>query len=131
VNGAPRREVRGQHAPRATAAHKVQNAVYHFAHVNIARASARFGWRNEWCDDLPLLVGQVARVGLSMTLGSCPIQRTAKLYPESYIDHRDANLKALDTRSEPKTTICGQRLIYQALIPLRCFEVDFPPIPRV
>ena len=65
VNGAPRREVRGQHAPRATAAHKVEDGVDHFASINNARASARLGWRNQWRDDLPLFVAEVAGIAWS------------------------------------------------------------------
>jgi len=65
VNGAPRRELPGEHAPRAPAAHEVHDGVDHFASVNNAGASSGFGLRNEWCDDLPLLVAEVAGVAWS------------------------------------------------------------------
>lgn len=61
-DGGPCREVVRQRSPLASGAIYLEYGVEHLAHVRCSRAPASFGWRDQWFQDGPLLVGQVAGV---------------------------------------------------------------------
>src|SRR5665213_2484778 len=51
--------------PLAACTQNVQNAVHHFAHIDMPLVAAALGRRDLWCHTGPLLVGQVAGVSQS------------------------------------------------------------------
>ena len=62
VQRLPRRQVVGDHPPRATGAQHVQDAVDHLLQVHRAGPSSRPGWRERRKQEVPLFISQVAGI---------------------------------------------------------------------
>lgn len=65
VHRALGRQVLGQRLPLAARPHYVEDAVENLADVHRALATAALGRRNQWLDQRPLLVRQIAIVALT------------------------------------------------------------------
>ena len=63
VGGLPMGQIVRHQAPGTTATQDVLNAIEHFAYRVFAGATAGLLWRQQGLQDLPLLIGQVCRIG--------------------------------------------------------------------
>ena len=73
VHRATRRKILRNIAPLTTGAQDVHQAVHHRTHVGAALAAARPRRRNEWRNNPPLLIRQVAWVSQMITIVSRPV----------------------------------------------------------
>jgi hypothetical protein len=64
VHRGPRRQVSGEESSGATAAQNGEDGVDDVAHGVCSRSAARFGGWNEWFEDRPLGVGEVAGIAM-------------------------------------------------------------------
>ena len=64
-DGALGRKILGEEAPLATRAQDVENGIHNVTHRGFARTAARVHG-DEWLNERPLRVGQVARVMLDL-----------------------------------------------------------------
>ena len=73
IHRAAWRKILGEIAPLTTGAQNIHQAVYHRTHVGAALAAARPRRRNEWRNNRPLLVREVAWVSQMITIVSRPV----------------------------------------------------------
>jgi hypothetical protein len=73
IHRAAWRKILGEIAPLTTGAQNIHQAVYHRTHVGAALAAARPRRRNEWRNNRPLLVREVAWVPQMITIVSRPV----------------------------------------------------------
>ena len=55
----------GQGSPLASSSVQVQNGIDHFAHLGASGASSWLGGRNQWLEDPPLVLADIAGVASS------------------------------------------------------------------
>src|ERR1700747_2543432 len=73
VDRAVRRKVLRKVAPLATGAQNIHHRVHDRPHVGPPLATASVGWRNQWCNIGPLVIGEVARVPQMITIVFRPV----------------------------------------------------------
>src|SRR4030095_8614597 len=72
VDGLAGWKVFREHPPLTPAPQAVENGIDHLAHVGRARATTRFGRRNERCQEGPFRLGEICGIALHHPMPSTP-----------------------------------------------------------